>query len=146
MVLTAAVPLILWAAAGAVNLEAAVLGVEPPAAGMVATLVAVCAWPVAGWFAGRQSPAGFVRFAAIFWALVGIGTPLVAWAASVSEGGLMGVLYLILLALAAPLTGLTEALPSWDYWVQTVVIGAAVLGFTLAAYYVGQRFATADPE
>jgi len=147
--LVAAVTLLVtWAAAGVVNANQFLMGNVPSATGVVVSLMAVCIWPVVGWFAGSQSGTGFLRLATAFWATVVVGTPLVAWAFSsapgltVMQGGF--VLPLLLFALAAPLYGLVALLPTWDpfAWetiLWTVVIGVSVFGVTLSAYLVQRR-------
>jgi len=105
--------------------------------------VVVCAWPVAGWFAGSKSRAGFVRFAAVFWTIVVAGGPLVFWALiaapglTTSQGG--WVLPLLLFALAAPLYGLVAMFPYQTAIVWTAGIGVVVLAMTLGAYLSGRR-------
>ena len=142
-----------WLVAGAVNANGFIMGSTPSAAGVVTTLVTACAWPVAGWFAGSQSEAGFIRLATVFWITVVAGAPLVFWALNtapgmtVSQGGM--VLPILLFALAAPLYGLTAVLPSWEPIVQTVVIGVAIFAMTLVGYLarrrIGRRSAQAGP-
>jgi hypothetical protein len=139
----AGILLLTWAVAGAVNAVEFIMGYAPSAVGAVATLVAACAWPMAGWFAGSRSGTGFIRSAAVFWIAVAAGAPLVLWALNraggltVSQGG--AVLPLLLFVLAAPLHGLTAALPSWEPAVQTAVIGVAVFVLTLVSYLVRRR-------
>lgn len=140
-----------WVVAGLVNAGGFIMGYAPTAAGVVATLVAVCAWLVAGWLAGSRSGTRFVRFATVFWTAVVAGTPLVFWVLTVapgrtvSQGGI--VLPLLLFALVAPLYGLYALLPPWEPIVQGAVIGAAVFAMTLVTYLVrrriGRRFAEA---
>ena len=75
-----------WVVAGVVNANGSFMGNVPTAAGSVTSLVAVCVWPVAGWFAGSRSGTGFLRLATVFWVTVVVGAPLVAWAVSSAPG------------------------------------------------------------
>lgn len=135
--------LLAWAVAGVINAGGFLMGNTPSASGVATTLVAVCVWPIAGWFAGSQPGAGLVRFATAFWIAVVAGAPLVLWALNTAPGlsAMQGgfVLPLLLFALAAPLYGLAAALPSLEPMVQTMVVGLAVFSMTLAAYLARRR-------
>ncbi|MDO8963841.1 MAG: hypothetical protein Q7W30_05030 [Coriobacteriia bacterium] len=156
LMLVAAVVLPLaWVVSGIVNANGFLMGNPPTAVGTVAALVAACAWPVAGWFAGSRARAGFVRLATVFWIIVVPVPPLLLWAlkaappATASQGSLVPVMVILLFALAAPLYGLTAALPAWEPLMQTVVIGGPAFAMTLVAYLARRRIegrsAKADP-
>lgn len=138
-----AILLLAWAMAGAVNAIGFIMGSTPTPLGILATLAVVCAWPVAGWYAGSRSGERFVRFAVVFWIIVAVGGPLVfralnaAPGLSSSQGG--WVLPLALFITAAPLYGLVAMLPYQMAMVWTAVIGVAVLAITLGAYLAGRR-------
>jgi hypothetical protein len=136
----AGILLLTWAVAGVVNFDSALLnlGANPSAAGVVATLVAVCAWPLAGWLAGSRPGTSFIRFATVFWITIAAGAPLLFWA--LDSAGASGWVLLLYLPLGLPLYGLSGVLPSWGQPVaQTVVIGVAAFAMTLAAYYARRR-------
>ncbi len=139
--------LLTWVVAGVANANGFIMGSAPTALGVGATIVAACAWLLAGWIAGSRRTASFVRFAAVFWGMVVAGTPLVFWALTaapgraVSKGGF--VLPLLLFTLISPLYGLYELLPPWEPVVQGAVVGAAVFAMALVAYFGGRRIAQA---
>jgi hypothetical protein len=144
----AAILLLAWVVAASFNAGEVIMGGPPPASGVVTTLVAIFAWPAAGWFAGSRSGAGFARLATVFWVTVVVGAPLVFWALiegpglTVSQGG--GVLLLLGFVLTAPLYGVAALLPTWDSFAYetllwTVVIGVSVWGMTLVAHLVRRR-------
>lgn len=134
---------LVWATAGAANAVGFIMGGPPSAVGMIATLVAACAWPAAGWYAASQSRTGFIRLATVFWITVVAGAPLALWALTSAEGMTVSqgeiVLPAILFALAAPLYGLAGALPSWEPAVQTMLVGLVVFALTVLAYVARQR-------
>lgn len=138
-----AVPLLMWVAAGAVNSTAFIMGNPSTGFGVATTLAAVCAWPVAGWFAGAGESRGFVRFAAVFWTAEVVGAPLAFWALnassgmSASQGGFL--LPLLLFALMAPLYGLYALLPAWEPIAQAATVGITASAMTLVAYVSGRR-------
>jgi hypothetical protein len=162
--------LLLWAVAGVINAGEFIMGYAPSAVGVAATLVVVCCWLVAGWFAGLRFEEGFVRVATVFWISVVVGGPLDVWAVTLLEGlsasqsvwgtnqsvwvRLLGqfltVPYLLIFVFMAPLYGLYALLPqSWEPIAQCPATGAAVFAVILAAYFagrhVGRRHAQADP-
>ncbi len=138
-----AVTLIVWIAAGVINSGGFIMGTEPSAAGVVATLVVLVIWLSAGWLAGSGSKAGFVRFGTVFWLIVVAGGPLVFWALtaapgmSVMQGGWL--LPLLLFVVAAPLYGLVGMLPYQLAVVWTSCIGATVFVSALGAYSAGRH-------
>jgi hypothetical protein len=138
-----------WVVAGVVNLDSAWWGANPPVAGRLATFVAVCAWPVVGWWVASQPGTGFIRFASVFWLTVAAGAPLVVWALDLAgESGWAALV--VGVPLGVPLYGLSEALPSWGQpMAQIVVIGVATLAMTLASHLarrrIGRHSAHADP-
>jgi hypothetical protein len=110
------------------------MGGDPPAVGVVATLLAVCAWPVVGWLAGSRPGTGLIRFAAVFWITEAVGV----WA--LDTAGAYGWAVLLFLPLGVPLYGLLGVLPSWGQPVAPMaVIGVAAFAMTLAAYLVRRR-------
>ena len=139
----AAILLLAHAMAGAVNAIGFIMGNPPTPLGILATLVVVCAWPIAGWIAGSRSGGGFLRLATVFWVFVVAGIPLVRWVLvdlpgrSVSQGGL--VPFLLWFALLAPLYGLVAMLPYQAAPLWAACMGVAVLAATLAAYFAGRR-------
>jgi hypothetical protein len=142
LLVTAVVLAFTWSVAGLLNANGFIMGNTPSAAGVVASLAAVCVWPVAGWFAGSQSGQGFLRLTTVFWIMVIAGTPLMAWGYVSGPG--MTALLLLVFALAAPVYGLAALLPTWDpfAWetlLWTVVIGLAALSMTLATYCIRRR-------
>ena len=152
LLVTAVILLLAWAAAGAANDNQFWLGATPSASGTAATLVAVGAWPVAGWFWGRRSGSGFIRPAILFWIAVVAGTPVVFWVWShtrltVSGGGWMVVT--LMRALAVPLYGLAGTVLPTGEPMKTMLLGAGVSAMTLVAYLaarrLGWRTAQADP-
>jgi hypothetical protein len=151
---------LLWALAGVINAGEFIMGYAPSAVGVAATLVAVCCWLVAGWFAGLRFEEGFVRLATVVWITVVAGGPLVFWAATLLQGlrisqsawgtdqgvwvlplGILeSVLLLLMFVFTAPLYGLYALLPqSWEPTVSCSATGAAVFATILAAYFVGRR-------
>ena len=138
-----AVPLLAWVAAGAANSTGFIMGNPPTGLGLATTVVAVCAWFIAGGFAGAWGSTSFVRFAAFFWIAAVVGPPLVFWVLnasrgmSASQGGL--VLPLLLYALMAPLYGLYALLPAWAPVAQAAAVGVTALAMTLVAYVTGRR-------
>ena len=143
----AGILLLAWVVAGVVNAIGCIMGNTPTPLGTLATLVAVCAWPIAGWFAGSQSGRGFVRLATIFWVAVVAGIPLVYWAlVALSVEIVSQVGYLLLFALMAPLYGLVGMLPNRAVTVAAVGVGVAVLAMTLGAYLAGRRIGGRSAE
>jgi len=147
MIVTVATLLLTWVVAGVANAVGFIMGYEPTAVGVVATLVAVCGWLAAGWFAGSRSEASFLRFATILWTIVVVGGPFAFWALeaspgmSATQGGL--VLPLLLFVLVAPLYGLYALLPLGEPIVQSAVVGVVVFVMTLVAYYAARRIGAA---
>ena len=149
----AVVLLLVWAVAGALNAGEFIMGGTPTARGVAATLLAICVWPVAGWFAGSRSWAGFIRLVTAFWITVVVGIPLAFWAAKATEGTAFGGVGLVplsaLFALAAPLYGLSALLPPWESILQGATTGAAGFAVTMFAYLlrrrIGSRSAQAGP-
>ena len=139
--------LLMWVVAGVANANGFIMGGAPTVLGVVTTIVAACAWLLAGWIAGSQRTTSFFRFATVFWGMVVAGTPLVFWALTVAPGRAVSqggfVLPLLLFTLMSPLYGLYALLPPWEPIVQGAVIGAAVFVMTLVAYFGGQRIAEA---
>jgi hypothetical protein len=165
----AVILLIAWVVAGVINSGEFIMGRAPTPAGVAVTLVAVCSWLLAGWFAGLRSEGGFARLATVFWVGVVVGGPLDVWAVTLLDGlrasqsvwgtdqsvwalllGLLGsVLLLLIFACAAPLYGLYALLPqAWEPIVQCSVTGAAVFAVILGAYFagrwIGRRSSQAD--
>jgi hypothetical protein len=138
--------LLMWVVAGVANANGFIMGGAPTALGVGATIVAACAWLLAGGIAGSRTTS-FVRFATVFWGMVVAGTPLVFWALTVAPGRAVSqggfVLPLLLFTLMSPLYGLYALLPPWEPIVQGAVIGAAVFAMTLVAYFGGRRIAEA---
>jgi len=138
-----AAPLLTWVVAAAVNSTAFVMGNPPSGLGSATTLVAICAWLVAAWFAGARESTSFLRFAVVFWIAEVAGTPLTFWALNASpgmsatRGGL--VLPLCLFALMAPLYGLYALLPMWEPVAQAAAVGIATFAMTMVAYSFGRR-------
>lgn len=138
-----AIPLLAWIAAGVVSSGAFIMGDPPDSSNVAATLVAVCAWIVAGWFAGAWRSRGFIRFAIVFWVAAVAGAPLTFWALnastgmSASQGGF--VLPLLLFVLVAPLYGLYALLPTWEPIMQAATVGLAAFAVTVVAYATGWR-------
>ena len=144
----AAIALLTWVAAGVANSAAFIMGNPPAGLGVATTLVAVCAWLVAGWFAGARRATGFVRFATVFWIAVLVGAPLAFWALNASPGmsATQGgwVLPLLLFALMAPLYGLYALLPAWEPIAQAAALGVTAFAMTLVAYVAGRRISGTD--
>lgn len=138
-----AIPVFAWIAAGAVNSGVFIMGDPPDRSNLAATLVAVCAWIVAGWLTGAWGSRGFIRFAVVFWVAAVAGAPLTFWALnastgmSASQGGF--VLPLLLFVLVAPLYGLYALLPAWEPIVQAAAVGLTAFAMTVIAYATGWR-------
>lgn len=135
--------LVLWAAAGLANAGAFIMGNRPSAMGIAATVLAVCGWLVAAWLTGARAERGFMRFAAIFWGVLVLLTPVVFWVLSAAPGmsALRGglVLPLLLAVLMAPLYGLYALLPLGEPLFQGTLGALAVLVSTWALYSTGRR-------
>jgi hypothetical protein len=149
--MTTAILLLTWAAAYGANDSQFWMGSAPSVLGVVASLVAVGAWPAAVWFLDPPSGSGFVRLATGFWVAVVAGTPVVAWMWSAS-GGLTvgqgyGVVLLLMRALEVPLYGLTGLLLMGEP-MKTMLLGAGVFAVTLVAYvakrHVGRPTSQSD--
>ena len=84
---TTVIPLLAWVVAGVANYDQFWMGDTPSVLGTTATLVAIGAWPLAGWFSGRRFGSGFIRLASVFWIAVVIGAPALVWAWSSSLMG-----------------------------------------------------------
>lgn len=141
IVLTVVIPLLTWAAAGVANAGGFIMGNPPTALGTASTIVALCVWMAAAWYAGARSGASIMRFA-VFWIAVLAGAPIASWALNASSGksATRGgwVLPLLLLALMAPLYGLYALLPAWGAVAQGAVTAGTGLALTLAAYAAGR--------
>lgn len=149
---------LVWLAAGIANFSASIYGDIPSLAGIITTFMAVLAWLMAGWSAGRFFESSlFVRLAAGFWVTVACA-PIIHWL--LTEGVppqslVYGVLLMLWSVIALPLYGLTADCPPWEPTVQSVVINAAgaqvsIIGLvafavTSLAFVAGRRGRRLDP-
>ncbi|MDZ4178315.1 MAG: hypothetical protein U1E29_03645 [Coriobacteriia bacterium] len=141
-----------WLAAGIANFGLSIYGNTPSVVGIIATFLAIAAWPVAGLAAGRfLRTALFVRLALGFWAVVSCAPVvyLLTLDAVPPQGLAYGLVLMLMGILVLPLYGLTAVLPSWEPVVraividgavaQTLIIGPVVLASSVAAFVAGRR-------
>lgn len=159
----AALALVPWPIAALLNAGEFIMGGPPSGSGVVASIAAACAWPIAAALAGPRSRWSLVRTATGFWFAITAGAPAVGWLLNVSPGRTMSqggwLLPLMLFALAAPLYGLYSLLPAWEPMTQLAVVGLACFAMTMAAHFAahclggsrwnrtgGQPLESFDPE
>lgn len=139
--LTTLILLFTWVVAGVANYSQFWMGDTPSAFGTAATLVAIIAWPMAGWFMGRRLESGLMRLAAAFWLAVVAGAPVAQWASrtprTVAQGA--GAAIILMTVFVVPLHGLSSImLPAWEPIAQGMSCGGLVFAMTLLAYYCGR--------